>query len=193
MQIISWEEYTSDNDNRPLSLTIGVFDGVHLGHQSLIRRICSPSLTPPSLPAVVTFKQNPRKTLTPGSFAGDICTPEEKLGILEELGVKLTVLIDFSEKFSKIDGRGFIDLLLGRRKVKLIVLGRDFRCGHGLDIGAEEIQSLAPAYGTEARIADPVMDGGFPVSSSRIRQALAAGRLAEAEKLLGRPALNLRT
>jgi len=184
MRVISWEEYISSfSVPSPLALTIGVFDGVHKGHQSLIQRICAGPYTP----AVVTFKQNPLCTLKPDAFTGDIINLEQKLSFLEALGVQLTVLIDFSPKFSKISGRGFIDLLLKSQTVKLIALGRNFRCGHRLDTGAEEIQSLAGARGLEVWIAPPVMDEGQPVSSSRIRQALAAGRQAEAERLLGRP------
>jgi len=184
MRVISWEEYISSfSVPSPLALTIGVFDGVHKGHQSLIQRICDSPYTP----AVVTFRKNPLYTLKPDAFAGDIINLEQKLSFLEALGVQLTVLIDFSPKFSKISGRDFIDLLLKSQAVKLIALGRNFRCGHRLDTGAEEIQSLAGARGLEVWIAPPVMDEGQPVSSSRIRQALAAGRRAEAERLLGRP------
>ncbi|MCL1930177.1 MAG: FAD synthetase family protein [Treponema sp.] len=183
MRIISWEEYTTPDSlpDTPLAVTVGVFDGVHRGHQSLIRHICDS----PHTPAVVTFRQNPLSVLKPDAFAGDIMNLEEKLRVFEDLGVRLTVLIDFSQEFSKINGRAFIDLLL-RRPVRLIALGRNFRCGHGLDTGAEEIRSLAGARGTEVWVAPPVMDEGQPVSSSRIRQALAAGRQAEAERLLDR-------
>ena len=218
MQVISWEKYVSENKEQriknkgfdsppPLAVTIGVFDGVHLGHQALIQRICNYSHTPlphpePSkpglhcslftvlcslIPTVVTFKQNPLKILSPDSFAGDILTLEQKLSVLEGLGVKMAVLIDFSREFCKINGRDFIDLLLGCRPVKLIILGRNFRCGRGLDTGAEEIRGLAGARGVETEIVEPVMDGGRPVSSSRIREALAAGRIDEAQRLLGRP------
>jgi FAD synthase len=135
---------------------------------------------------VVTFKQNPLQVLNPEAFTGNISSLEQKLGILEAFGVHLTVLIDFSQEFSKISGSGFIDLLLDK-PVKLIAVGRNFRCGYKLDTGAEEIRKLAEARGVEAWIAPPVMDEGEPVSSSRIRQALAAGRRAEAERLLGRP------
>jgi len=213
MRVISWEDYVGVRHSRigelgvgsredSLALTIGVFDGVHRGHQSLIQRICSASTPDPHsppiphssfltshsslLPTVVTFKQNPQKVLKPDAFPGDIMNLDQKLGILADLGVQLTVLIDFSEEFSKINGRAFIDLLLGR-PVKLIALGRNFRCGYRLDTGAEQIRSLAEALGTEVWIAPPVMDEGQPVSSSRIRQALAAGRQTEAERLLGRP------
>jgi FAD synthase len=197
---------TSNNEPQsPLALTIGVFDGVHRGHQALIQRICSsesplPSshsslLTPHSsfalVPTVVTFRQNPLAVLKPDAFTGDILTLEQKLRVLEASGVLLTVLIDFSEKFSTIKGRDFVDLLLACRPVRLITLGRNFRCGCGLDTGADEIQRLAGERGVEVWVAPPVMDGGLPVSSSRIRQALAAGRIAEAERLLGRPINNV--
>jgi riboflavin kinase/FMN adenylyltransferase len=195
MRIISWEEYTAPESlpDTPLAVTVGVFDGVHRGHQSLIQRICaapppdphSPP-TAPYLPTVITFRQNPQQILKPDAFAGDIMNLEQKLRAFEVLGVQLAVLIDFSEKFSKINGRVFIDLLLNR-PVRMIALGRNFRCGYRLDTGAEEIRSLAGAHGTEVWVAPPVMDEGQPVSSSRIRQALAAGRQAEAERLLGWP------
>jgi FAD synthase len=135
----------------------------------------------------VTFRQNPQSVLKPDAFSGNILTLEQKLGILEGYGVQLTVLIDFSEKFSTIGGRDFIDLLLCYQPVKLIALGRNFRCGHGLDTGADEIRGLAEARGVEVWVAPPVLDGGLPVSSSRIRQELAAGRKEEAERLIGRP------
>jgi len=184
MRVISWEEYISSfSVPSPLAVTIGVFDGVHKGHQSLIQQICASPYTP----AVVTFRENPLKILKPDAFAGDIINLEQKLSFLEALGVQLTVLIDFSPKFSKISGRGFIDLLLGGQTVKLIALGRNFRCGHRLDTGVDEIQGLAGARGVEVWVAPPVMDEGQPVSSSRIRQALTAGRRTEAERLLGQP------
>jgi FAD synthase len=127
------------------------------------------------------------KNLNPAGFAGDIYSLEQKLGLLDVMGVKLTVLIDFSEEISKINGRDFIDLLLGGQPVTLLALGENFRCGHGQDTGVGEIRSLAMAHGVETWVAPPVMDGGQPVSSNRIRQALAAGRFEEAQRMLGRP------
>jgi len=194
MRVISWEEYVENGEwgvgsrECPLAVTIGVFDGVHRGHQVLIRQVCDS----PYIPTVVTFRQNPLQVLNPDAFTADIMNLDQKLGVLEDLGVQLAVLIDFSQEFSKINGRDFIGLLLGGRPVQLIALGRNFRCGHRLDTGAEEIRDLAGARGgacgpLEVWIAPPVMDEGQPISSSRIRQALAAGRQAEAERLLGRP------
>jgi riboflavin kinase / FMN adenylyltransferase len=193
MRVISWDEYigsrksgVGSRDSSPLAITVGVFDGVHLGHQSLIRHICEPP-SDSRLPTVVTFRENPNKSLSPAGFSGDIYNLEQKLGLLESLGVKLTVLIDFSEKFSKINGREFIDLLLISRPVTLLALGENFRCGHGRSTSVEEIRSFAGARGVETWVVPPVMDGEQPVSSNRIRKALADGRFKEAERMLGRP------
>ena len=191
MRIISWEEYTNKNTHSlfpipySLSVSVGVFDGVHKGHQALIQHICGS----PFLPAIVTFIQNPAKILSPapsGKNISSIVTLDQKLKIFESLGIELTVLIDFSEKFSKIKGRSFVDSLLGCQPVGLIAIGSNFRCGNRLDTGAKEIKRIAEDRGIETWIAEPVMDKGRPVSSSRIRAALAAGRIAEAERLLGR-------
>ena len=203
MRVIDWDvfiegnwEWGAGSPDPHIAVTVGVFDGVHRGHQALIRRICSypqPSgLTDfHTLSTVVTFKQNPMRVLKPELFTGDIMTLEQKLHSLEVLGVQLTVLIDFSEEFSKMSGRVFIDLLLGR-PVKLIALGRNFRCGCQLDTGAGEIRNIAEERGLDYWIAPPIMDGGQPVSSSRIRQSLAAGQETEAERLLGWPLSGIR-
>jgi riboflavin kinase/FMN adenylyltransferase len=133
------------------------------------------------------------KILNPTGFAGDIYNLEQKLSFLEAFGVKLTVLIDFSQKISKINGRDFIDLLIGcktaaeEKQVTLLALGENFRCGHDRDTGVAEIQSFAKERGVETWVAPPIMDSGKPVSSNRIRQALAAGRFEEAQRMLGRP------
>jgi len=190
MRVVDWDGFASSKESlgpdpgRPLAVTVGVFDGVHIGHQALISRIRAEASC---VPTVVTFRQNPLKTTNPAGFAGDIYSLELKLFFLEALGAELAVLIDFSGEFSKIDGRDFVNLLLSRRPVKLLALGEDFRCGHGLNVGAAEIRSLALARGVETWLAPPVTEGGLPVSSSRIRRALALGQVAEAEKLLGRP------
>ena len=186
MRIVDWNDFTGGGlpFAGPLALTVGVFDGLHLGHRALIDRILGES---GALATVVTFSQNPLRVVRPEGFAGDIFSPERKLALLEELGVGLVVMIDFSREFANMSGRDFIGLLLDGRPVRLVALGSDFRCGYGLDTGAGDIAALAAERGVETWIAPPVMDGGWPVSSSRIRIALAAGHLAEAERLLGRP------
>jgi FAD synthase len=188
MRVIEWEDFIAQRpgaEDRPLAITIGVFDGVHRGHAVLLERIVS---VPGALPTVVTFRQNPLAVLRPREFPGDIFTVEQKLRIFEETGVAQTVLIDFSPQFSKTRGRDFIDLLIKPRPVRLLALGPNFRCGYRMDTGVQEIRARAMTAGVETWTACPVMEGGRPVSSSRVRQAIASGRIDEASLLLGRPA-----
>jgi riboflavin kinase/FMN adenylyltransferase len=188
MRVIDWDDFMLRRadpgpENEFRALTIGVFDGVHRGHQILIRRICES----PYLPTVVTFRQNPRAMLNPEAHAGDIYSLERKLQVLELLGVRQTVLIDFSPNFSRMSGKDFVELLLRDGRTGLLALGRNFRCGRGQDTGVREIAARAGAMGAAVWIADPVMEGAERISSSRIRRAIAAGNFDEAALLLGRP------
>jgi riboflavin kinase/FMN adenylyltransferase len=185
MDILEWDDFIAPGrgpEGESLAITIGVFDGVHRGHQALLKQITSG----PFLPAALTFRQNPMRSLRPQNYPGDISSLEQKLKMLEYLGVRQTVLIDFSEDFSKIKGRDFVDLLKRNGRVKYFALGRNFRCGYRLDTGVPEIKEMTRSEGIETEALEPVMEGGRPVSSSRIRAAIAAGDLAAAAALLGR-------
>jgi riboflavin kinase/FMN adenylyltransferase len=161
-------------------MTIGVFDGVHRGHQALIEKVVGRA--PQAVPTVVTFRQYPKQVLRPGEYQGDIVTLDRKMIIFESLGVELVILIDFSREFSKLDGRDFIGRLKSRGGMRFLVVGGNFRCGCGLDTGAAEIKALFPP----AEVIPPIMEGGLPVSSSRIRGAVSGGGLETAALLLGR-------
>jgi riboflavin kinase/FMN adenylyltransferase len=182
MRIVEWEDFIAGEADKSLAVTIGVFDGVHRGHQALIEKICSG----PCLSTVVTFRQNPLRIISPRRHTGDIFSLEQKLWAFEHLGVGQTVLIDFSEHFSKMGGRDFIDRLVRGRQVQYLALGADFRCGRRLDTGVREIKAQIRPLGLEIRVVEPVTEGARRVSSSRIRRAIGAGALEEAERLLGR-------
>jgi FAD synthase len=163
-------------------MTVGVFDGVHRGHAELIRRIVARG----PCPTVVTFRENPKMFLSPGHYEGDIFSLEQKLAAFEELGAVRVILIDFSEKFSKISGWEFIDLLESRGGLAFLAIGADFRCGYRHETGAELVRQNNERKGIPTEIIPPVLWGNGPVSSSRIRAAISAGDLAGAEALLGR-------
>jgi riboflavin kinase/FMN adenylyltransferase len=165
---------------RETAMTIGVFDGVHRGHQALIGKIVQQA--PACIPTVVTFKQNPKKVLRPGEYQGDIVGPDRKMIIFETLGVELVILIDFSQEFSKLDGRDFIGHLKSRGRLAFLVVGSNFRCGYGLDTNASDIKKI----NRRTDVVSPVLEGGIPVSSSRIRGAVSSGDLDTAALLLGR-------
>jgi riboflavin kinase/FMN adenylyltransferase len=188
---IDWDSLvrrTVELDREPRAAAVGVFDGLHRGHAELIRQV-----TARGHPAVVTFRENPRKLLAPGDYQGDIFTLRRKLEVLEEYGVEEAVVIDFSEKFSKLKGQEFIALMEGLLHVGFLVIGSNFRCGFRQDTDASFIKTMNEKLGIETCVVPQVVEGGFPVSSSRIRAAIRGGDLAAAASMLGRnPDLDLR-
>jgi riboflavin kinase/FMN adenylyltransferase len=163
-------------------MTVGVFDGVHRGHAELIRRIVSRG----PCPTVVTFRENPKMILSPRRYEGDIFSLGQRLAAFEELGAVRVILIDFSEKFSKINGWEFIDLLESRGGLVFLAIGANFRCGYRHETGAELVKQKNELKGIPTEIIPPVLWGNGFVSSSRIRAAISYGDLAVAGMLLGR-------
>jgi FAD synthase len=187
VKILGWEEFIGADlgDGFPgTAMTVGVFDGVHTGHQELIRRVVERDRS--LRPTVLTFKNNPKAIMRPDDFEGDICSLDQKIEILGARGIGLVVLIDFSGDFGKMSGREFIDLLLDRGKLRYLAVGNDFRCGYRLDTDADAIRAFTAACGVVSDIVAPVNYQGAPVSSSRIRAAIATGNLVEVSALLGR-------
>jgi riboflavin kinase/FMN adenylyltransferase len=169
-----------------LALSIGVFDGVHRGHQKLIEKVRDYAARYGAQGGIITFIRNPSRVLYPARYPGDIYSLPQKLKTLEELGLGFTVLIDFSGDFSNIMGSEFV-ALIGLGRVGYLALGANFRCGRRLDTDGRAIRELAAPFGTLTELVSQVREGGVPVSSSRIRQALLAGDIAGASALLGRP------
>ena len=185
MQIIDWPRFLKN----PLesALTIGVFDGIHIGHRELIARVVRRGPNP----TVITFRENPKKLLAAAgtqtvNFEGEICSLRQKLAVFEKLGMNRIVLIDFSEEFSKLEGRAFFDLLRDPGRVIHLVIGSDFRCGYRQDTGADSIVEMSGRLGISAEVVPPVSLADSPVSSSRIRSAILSGDLRQAALLLGR-------
>jgi riboflavin kinase/FMN adenylyltransferase len=184
VKVLAWDEPGGfGREEGPLAAAVGVFDGLHLGHMRLIEEIFAQDGL---RKGVVTFRENPKKTLRPSAFHGDIFTLEQKLDRFSSLGLDVCVLIDFSGDFSKLAGRKFLSLLRDRGDLRFLAVGSDFRCGYRLDTGADEIKSYYADLGVESRLLEPVLWSGHPVSSSRIRKAVVDGRLDDARAMLGR-------
>lgn len=187
MRILNWDSWTvgADGSGRPSAVTVGVFDGVHIGHRALIGRILSRAGDLD--PTVVTFRQNPKELLHPETFHGAVLTLRQKLESLEESGIGTCVLIDFSGNFSKLGGNEFVSTLIRSCGVRFFAVGNDFKCGHRLSTNAPMLRDIARGLGAEVDIVDPVLVGGERVSSSLIRSELARGRTDRANAMLGRP------
>ena len=185
MNIISWETLQNQQDfgDEPIAATIGVFDGVHIGHRALIREITT---TEKSLhPLVITFRENPSQILRSEKYRGDIYTLEQKLEAFEQLGVETTVLIDFSHDFSKLSGRDFIFTVYNSVNLTLLVLGKNFRCGKNADTTAEMVRHYLYNSRCEVRVLEQVTAAGVPVSSTIIREMILQGELDKIDRLLG--------
>jgi len=185
MQVIEWRQFLKDGlpcGEKLSSITIGVFDGVHRGHRSLIEKIVSHNAD--NVPVVITFRQNHKGEK---HSQKNIQTFRQKIAIFESLGVKITLVIDFTESFMRMPGIEFLEILLKHGKPGFLAVGSGFRCGHRLDTDAEAIQKFFTSHNIPVEIVPEVMEGNLPISSSRIRDAIASGDLSLAEKMLGRP------
>ena len=196
MYVVSWDELPAaavPGEGRRTALSIGVFDGVHRGHRALIEKITAKA--PELVPAVITFRSSSMLVKSArcsgpaqsGPFPnGPILNHEEKLALFEALGVELCTVIDFSPEFGTLEGQEFFSLARRFLRPAYIAVGWNFHCGHGRATDARAFSLLGQEYGVEVEITPPVMENGRPVSSSRIREALAAGNRDEAALLLGR-------
>jgi len=153
--VATWEEFLAQRTaagaelrRRPCRLTIGAFDGLHLGHRRLIDAITGGAGSGPSrdagrpIPVVVTFRRPPGQVLGKTDQPGLILSLAQKLRRLAELAVGVTVLIDFSEEISTLSGREFIDLLRGRLAIERIVVGPNFRFGRNRDADVRDLEAM---------------------------------------------------
>lgn len=184
MIVLPWENFVDGalRTAEPHAVTVGVFDGVHRGHQHLLSKTADFGPV-----CVITFLTNPQALVDPGCFRGNICTIEQKLELLERFGADCVVMVDFDADFRSMRGAAFLDSIIESIESPTLVIGSDFRCGVNLDTGVEEIVRHMSLRGSRVDIACPVQDNGQSVSSTRIRNALRSGYIRDARRLLGHP------
>lgn len=174
---------------RPTAIALGSFDGLHRGHRRVIAAVSGPQ--PPGeeevVPTVVSFWPHPREVLH-GEPRLRLDLPEEKLELLEPLGIEQLVLVPFTLALSALTPEPFVRQVLGDRlQARRIAVGTNFRFGVDRSGDADDLARLGAALGIDVRVLPMLWDGAERVSSSRIRRALAAGDIGEAERLLERP------
>lgn len=171
--------------------TIGSFDGVHRGHQAVIRRLVD-GAHQAGIPAVViTFFPHPSVVLrgTNGPFF--LTTPEERAALLDELGVDVIVTLRFDRQMAALTAEEFMRWLSAHLGLRRLFVGYDFALGRGREGNADRLRALGEQLGYTLELTEPYEIGGEPVSSSRIRALLNRGSVSEVGELLGRPyALN---
>jgi len=184
MQVIDWRRFIKNGlpqKGKFSSMTVGVFDGVHLGHQALLKKVVG--YNPDFIPVAVTFRRN-HKTAE-NEQEKNIQSFQERLDIFEALKIQVTIVIDFSQSFRKMPGTDFLDILIKHGCVGFFAAGSKFRCGYKLDTSAEEIRSYFTFRGIPVEIVPETMEGSQPISSSRIRAAISSGDIELAQVMLG--------
>jgi riboflavin kinase/FMN adenylyltransferase len=170
------------------AVTIGAYDGVHLGHQMLLADLSARSRAAGLVTEVVTFDRHPATVVRPDSAPLQLTDLDQKLELLAGCAVDRTVVIRFDEERAAEPAEDFVtDVLVGALGAKLVVVGSDFHFGHNRQGNVELLQKMGEKLGFE--VVGVSLEGdqnGVPVSSTRIRELLATGRVAEAGELLGR-------
>jgi riboflavin kinase/FMN adenylyltransferase len=171
--------------DRKVQLSVGVFDGLHVGHRRLLSEITCCGAD--ALSVVITFSRNPAVVHSPGSFPGAILTFKQKMERIDSLGVNAAVVIDFSEEMSNLSGEEFVRLLRENLTIQRIVVGKNFRFGKRRISGTDDLKEMLSKTGTEVFVTEPVHHGGSMVSSSRIRTAIRNAAFGEVQLMLDSP------
>lgn len=171
----------------PSCLTLGTFDGVHLGHQEVIRRTVRQAADTGLTSVVMTFDRHPRETLRNGPGPPLLTCTEHKLALIEELAVDVCVLVRLDERLAAMSASEFVaDVLCGRFRAASIIAGARLRFGKDRQGGPRLLRKLAKRLGFGVEFVKELRVAGVPVSSTAVRRHVMEGRLASAESLLGR-------
>lgn len=173
------------NDNT--IITIGTFDGVHLGHQEIFNVLINKSKINGCRSFVITFEPHPRMVIQPNSDLKLLTTFEEKVEILRNMGIDNLLVIPFTKEFSELTSEAFFrKYILDGTGIKKMVIGYDHRFGKGRDGDEQKIRELGTANNFEVQKTDAVTVNETVVSSSKIRNALFDGGVKAAAQMLGR-------
>ena len=168
----------------PTALALGSFDGLHAGHRRVIDAVCREPAG--GIPTVVSFWPHPREVLH-GEPRLRLDLPEEKLHLLDPLGIQQLVLVPFNRELAQLSASRFVEeMLIETLQARHIAVGANFRFGRGREGGAETLKEIAEAAGVRVTVVPILEDPGGRMSSSRIRQALGEGDLISARDLLQR-------
>ena len=198
-QLIS-SPHTSSTDTVPVELascvlTIGNFDGVHLGHQAMLAQVREIAHTQNLGAAVMIFEPQPREFFAPAKAPARLTNLAEKQELLAEYGVETLIVAGFDTEFRSLSAQAFADILAKRLNVKALVLGDDFRFGHdrtgdsqflrGYGLDVTNLHTVTD-NSTDSDSIDTIDNDAARISSTRVRDLLLAGDLQAANRLLGR-------
>jgi len=171
----------------PSAVTIGKFDGVHLGHRGVLAQLTALAADRGLAPVVVTFDRHPLSLLRPEACPEALVSNDQRADLLGETDVAATLVLEFTRELADLEPAEFVrQVLVDALDAKLVLVGADFRFGHRGAGTIETLRDLGATHGFEVVLLEDVQVAGERVSSTKIRQHLAAGEVRAAAALLGR-------
>ena len=167
--------------------TIGVFDGLHLGHQAIVKRVVERAREMNGTGILLTFSPHPQKIISPADAPSLLQLPVQKHRLLREMDLDILVRFPFSRQVSRFSPERFVRDVLGSHGMKEIHVGSNFRFGYGRAGDFMTLESLGRKFGFDVYSIDSVRFRGQRVSSTVVRKLLGQGRVALCRRLLGRP------
>ena len=181
------EELRELAPGRDTVLTIGVFDGVHVGHQRLMEYLKRQAAAEDRLAGVVTFRGHPQHVISPRVPLYRLIPLEERISIIRGMGIDLVVPLSFNLELARLPAREFVALLQKHLRMRGLIVGADFALGKGREGDPVALRQMGKEMGFWVEVFPPQVIDGEVVSSTAIREALSAGDVKKVTLLLGRP------
>ena len=181
------EELAELSPKKDMLLTIGVFDGVHLGHKYLISQLTEQARQQNLLSGVVTFRQHPQEILSPQTKLPFLTDLASRADLLKNEGVEAIITLSFTPELAPLSARQFVSLLQKYLRMRGIVTGPDFALGRNREGGSDTLRALGQDMNFIVTVIPPIMVNGEVVSSTAIRKALTDGDMKRVVNLIGRP------
>ena len=181
------EELARLAPDKDMLLTIGVFDGVHLGHKCLISQLVAQARQQDLLSGVVTFRQHPQEVLQPQTKLPFLTDLIERSDLLRNEGVEVIIPLSFTVESARLSARQFLNLLKKYLRMCGLVIGSDFALGRNREGNADTLRALGQEMNFSVTVVPAVIIDGEVVSSTAIRKALANGDMKKVRSLTGRP------
>ena len=183
--MITTKNIENSNSNTPAILTIGTFDGVHLGHKKIIKKLVESAKSRKMRSCILTFFPHPRNFLSKSNELKMINTIKEKKEILNELGVDELIIQEFNNEFSNLSANEFIKHLLKFCEIKEIIVGFNHKFGKDREAGIDELKIYGKKYGFDVCEIDAFDINQINISSTKIRNAIGAGEVELCNEYLG--------
>jgi len=181
------EELAQFTPQKGMILTIGVFDGVHLGHKYLISQLITTAREKHLLSGVITFRQHPRQVLQHRRRLPLLTTVAQKVELIKKEGVDYVLALTFNPELANLNAREFVSLLQKHLKMQCLLIGPDFTLGKKREGNFDTLSTLGREKGFKVIRVTPKISNGDMVSSTSIRDVLEQGNITKVNRLLGRP------